>query len=332
MSVRCHGDGLDDLFLCRETMQDLTPELGTSFSSPGRVLGVVFKSLRHKDGTSRRVIFCFHAHTRPSPTDRAIRPPEHNIHHGTLHSTIFILAHSRARLSSWRTPEHDFHPGRLPPTPRPRRPFRSPAPPHSIEVTSMRKRRKRRYLDIQLPDLYATDDDLTAAMTARHPTWDRATWRCSLSGAKAEAMTMAPAIANGPDSRGGWEPPATSIGVAGVASTPGPTAPPAASWPRSTSRTPAAGRAASRSTRTSCPPTAGGSWTRRSRASGTGPGPALSEGPEPRQGPLHADRPRLGVRGGRPPSSRVADPWRRPGGRDVPGRFSFGFSPSHGPA
>lgn len=81
----------------------------------------------------------------------------------------------------------------------------------------MGKRRSRRFLDLRLPDLYAEDEVLMDAMTASHPTRDRAHLRMQLFGAKARAMTMASSIANGHDCGGGWEPPGDVIGVAGVA-------------------------------------------------------------------------------------------------------------------
>jgi len=69
---------------------------------------------------------------------------------------------------------------------------------------------------LRLPDLYAADDVLMAAMTARHPTSGRAHLQMQLLGAKCKAHGMATSIANGHDARGGREPPGDVIGVAGV--------------------------------------------------------------------------------------------------------------------
>ena len=74
----------------------------------------------------------------------------------------------------------------------------------------------KRLLDLRLPDIYAKDRVLTDALSARHPTWDRLHLDMQLFGSKCRASNLATCIANGHDSRGGWEPPGDVIGVAGV--------------------------------------------------------------------------------------------------------------------
>ncbi len=78
----------------------------------------------------------------------------------------------------------------------------------------MPRRRTRRYLDLRLPSIYTEDNALIDAMTASHPTWDRARLLMQHFGTKAQAISTATSIANGHDCGGGWEPPGDVIGVA----------------------------------------------------------------------------------------------------------------------